>query len=52
MDTTIYVALGVVAVIYIAVRIMSRKNSKDRKSRRFMEQHNRKENTHSKLRQK
>ncbi|MFS4418306.1 hypothetical protein [Maribacter sp. 2307ULW6-5] len=43
MDNTIYIILGVLIVIYLAVTIMNRRQAKERKSRKFMEKYKRKE---------
>ncbi|KKO06354.1 hypothetical protein LCGC14_0067730 [marine sediment metagenome] len=42
-SNTIYIILGVVFAIYLAVRITSRGKSNDRKSRKFMDNYERKE---------
>jgi hypothetical protein len=39
---TIYIILGVVFAIYLAIRITSRSKSNDRKSRKFMGDYERK----------
>lgn len=36
-DNTIYIVLGVVAVVYIFISMTNRRQSKSRKSRKFME---------------
>ena len=42
-SNTIYIILGDVFAIYLAVRITSRSKSNERKSRKFMENYERKE---------
>ncbi|WP_339841801.1 hypothetical protein [uncultured Maribacter sp.] len=42
-SNTIYIILGVVFAIYLAIRITSRGKSNDRKSRKFMGDYERKE---------
>ncbi|MDO6519690.1 hypothetical protein [Zobellia uliginosa] len=41
-NNTIYIVLGVVAVIYIVISMNNRRVGKDRKSRRFMDGYERK----------
>ncbi|MEP2239169.1 hypothetical protein [Maribacter sp.] len=41
-SNTIYITLGVVFAIYLAIRITSKGKSKDRKSRKFMGDYERK----------
>ncbi|MEN8790148.1 MAG: hypothetical protein ABF293_09345 [Flavobacteriaceae bacterium] len=48
MDITIYYLLAGLAVIYIAVRIYNRKESKRRKSRKFMEGYKRRDRSEDK----
>jgi len=43
MNNTIYITFGVVFAIYVGFRLMNRGKSKDRKSRRFMEDYKRKD---------
>jgi hypothetical protein len=43
MNNTIYIILGVLFAIYLAISMMNRKRSKERKSRKFMENYKRKE---------
>ena len=43
MNNTVYITFGVVFAIYVGIRLMNRGRSKDRKSRRFMEDYKRKE---------
>lgn len=42
-SNTIYIILGVVFAIYLAVRITSRSKTNERKSRKFMDNYERKE---------
>lgn len=42
-SNTIYIILGVLFAIYLAIRITSRGKSNDRKSRKFMGDYERKE---------
>ena len=42
-SNTIYIALGVVFAIYLAIRITSKGKSTDRKSRKFMSDYERKD---------
>lgn len=42
-NNTIYIIFGVVAAIYLAIKMMNRGTSKDRKSRKFMEDYDRKD---------
>jgi len=42
MNNTIYIILGVVFAIYLGISFMNRKKSRDRKSRKFMEDYERK----------
>jgi len=42
-SNTIYIILGVIFAIYLAIRITSRGKSNDRKSRKFMGDYERKE---------
>ncbi|MDP5061205.1 MAG: hypothetical protein NWP64_04740 [Maribacter sp.] len=42
-SNTIYITLGVVFAIYLAIRITSKSKSSDRKSRKFMGDYERKE---------
>ncbi|WP_167333096.1 hypothetical protein [Maribacter forsetii] len=42
-SNTIYITLGVVFAIYLAIRITSKGKSKDRKSRKFMGDYERKD---------
>ncbi|WP_198146890.1 hypothetical protein [Maribacter thermophilus] len=41
MDNTIYIVLGVVFAIYLAITIINRRKSKERKSRKFMDNYKR-----------
>lgn len=43
MNNTIYIIFGVVLAIYVGFRLMNRGKSRDRKSRRFMEDYKRKD---------
>lgn len=43
MNNTIYIILGVLFAVYLAISMMNRRKSKERKSRRFMEHYKRKE---------
>lgn len=42
-NNTIYIIFGVVFAIYVGVRLMNRGKSRERKSRKFMEDYKRKE---------
>lgn len=43
MDNTIYILFGVLFAVYVGISMMNRKKSKERKSRKFMEDYKRKE---------
>jgi len=43
MNNTIYIILGVVFAIYVGFRFMNRGKSRDRKSRKFLEDYKRKD---------
>ncbi len=42
MDNTIYIVLGVLIVVYLAISITNRNKAKRRKSKKFMEDYKRK----------
>ncbi|MGB3145461.1 MAG: hypothetical protein WBB24_15275 [Maribacter sp.] len=42
MNNTIYIILGVVFAVYLVITMMNRKKSNSRKSRKFMEDYERK----------
>ncbi len=43
MNNTIYIILGVVFAVYLVVTITNRNKSKERKSKKFMENYERKD---------
>ncbi|MFT5737734.1 MAG: hypothetical protein ACI9SG_002084 [Maribacter sp.] len=43
MNNTVYITLGIVFAIYVGSRFINRGKSRDRKSRKFMEDYKRKE---------
>lgn len=42
MNNTIYIILGIVFAIYLVITILNRNKSRSRKSRKFMEDYDRK----------